>query len=198
MRRRRSRRVRRSLNVGCGRDVRLASDGWVNMDIAPLPGVDVIHSVTQFPWPFENGTFDHVYCSHIMEHVPHHLGTHAKDGFLLVMEEFHRILRARGTVEILGPHPESVDVWSDPTHTRIVHPKNFAYFDPASGFDYYTTAKFRVRTIEVTRRSPILESFLPMGEKRLGLTTHLAERIRFLRPLIYRRPWEMRVLLEKV
>lgn len=189
----------RQLNVGCGRDIRPASEGWVNMDIAALPGVDIVHNLMDFPWPIESGTFDHVFCSHVMEHVPHHYGAKdGKDGFIRVMEEFHRILRPGGTVEIRAPHPESIDVWCDPTHTRVVHPKNFDYFRSDSGLSYYTTARFRLRTCEVSKRSASLEGFLRMGPKRLGLTTHLAERIPFLKPLLYRKPWELRVVVEKV
>lgn len=190
--------MERRLNVGCGPDIRPNSEGWVNMDITPLEGVDVVHNAMEFPWPLEDESFDHVYCSHFMEHVPHTVPGHAKDGFVLVMEEFHRILKPGGTVEIRSPHPESVDRWADPTHTRVVHPKNFRYFEPDSGWGYYTTAKFRTREMDVTVHTAVAPDFLPMGASGLGITQHLAERVRPLERLLKRQPWELKVVLEKV
>lgn len=188
----------KSLNVGCGPDIRPAKDGWVNMDIAPLPGVDVVHDIMQFPWPFADGTFDLVFLSHVMEHVPHTNPRHpGKDAFLLMMEEFHRVLRPGGRVEILSPHPDSPDVWADPTHTRIIHPKNFEYFSETSRYSYYSPVKFRVEVCEVSKRLPILPNFMRMGQSRLPITEHLALRVPALRRLLLRRPYEIHVVLAK-
>lgn len=168
------------------------------MDIVALPGVDVVHNLLEFPWPYPADSFDHAYLSHVMEHVPHFLGgKHTKDGFILVMEELHRILKPGGTAEIRCPHPESVDRWVDPTHTRIVHPRNFEYFGHEAALNYYTSARFNTVVAEVTLRSAVLQNFLPMGKKKLGLTTHLAERLPFMKPLLYRKPYELRVVVEK-
>lgn len=187
----------RRLNVGCGLDIRPAAEGWVNMDVAKLDGVDVVHDILRFPWPFEAGSFDHVYMSHVLEHVPHRVDGHARDGFVLVMEEVHRILRPGGTFEILSPHPESEDRWVDPTHTRVVHPGNFDYFRDDSRLAHYSSARFRVVTSEVSRRSAVARRFLPVGKQRLGLLEHVGLRVPGMRRLVYRKPWELRVVLQK-
>lgn len=187
----------RRLNVGCGTDIRPASEGWVNMDVVPLPGVDVVHDLFELPLPFPDASFDHILCSHILEHVPHRLGGSPKDGLVQMVEEFHRVLRPGGILEVLAPHPDCVDAWADPTHTRIVHPRTFEYFTAESRFNYYTTARFRVRVVEVTKYSLVAPDFLRLGKSRLGLFSHLAARFRFLHPLLYRRPYELRVVVEK-
>ena len=55
------------LNVGCGKDIR---PDFVNLDVAPLPGVDVVHDLTRKPWPFEDKRFDHIELINVLEHLP--------------------------------------------------------------------------------------------------------------------------------
>lgn len=47
------------LNLGCGTDIR---SGWVNLDSAELPGVDVVHDLDRLPLPFEEGRFSLIEC----------------------------------------------------------------------------------------------------------------------------------------
>ena len=44
------------LVVGCGEK---PTEGAVNMDIRPLPGV-VVHDCNTYPWPFQDNTFEHI------------------------------------------------------------------------------------------------------------------------------------------
>lgn len=190
----------RSLNVGCGNDVRPETEGWTNMDVAAIPGVQVVHDALRFPWPFPDASFDHVLCRHIIEHIPHNLGiVPYKDGFIRFMEECHRILRPGGRLEVVTPHPRSENTIADPTHTRVVHPNNFASFDPDRdyAFRHYTQARFRRVGMKVTAREPILNDRMPLGRNGWGLTVHLAVRLPFLRPLLAWKPSEMTYLLEK-
>ena len=46
------------LNLGCGRDIR---EGYVNLDKAGLDGVDVVHDLNVFPYPFEDNEFDEIH-----------------------------------------------------------------------------------------------------------------------------------------
>lgn len=194
---RRAGRVERSLNVGCGEDIRPPSEGWVNLDVIALPGVDVVHDLMEFPWPFDDNTFDYVLARHVMEHIPHRLPGRAKDGFLLFMEELHRILKPGGRVEIFSPHHRSEDQLADPTHTRAIHPRNFEYFVPGTAFSYYSAARFRTLVAEVSRRQVIARTALPIGRSRLGLMHHVSLRLPFLRRLLARSPAEIHIVLEK-
>lgn len=188
----------RKLNVGCGPSILPGVEGWTNMDVVPLPGVDVVHDAFTFPWPFPDGSFDHVLCSHILEHVPHDVGLH-RDGFFVFMEELHRILRPGGTVEILTPHPESANTIIDPTHTRVVHPLNFQYFDPAESarYHYYTKARFHVTMNQVSSRALWAADRWRVGPSRTPLTLHLVTRLPFLKRLFVRVPDELHLILTK-
>ncbi len=85
------------LNLGCGR--RFHPD-WVNLDlISTDPHVR--------PWdlrkglPFSAGSFDVVYHSHVLEHLPRHVGT----GFL---RECCRVLKSGGVIRVVVPDLEQI------------------------------------------------------------------------------------------
>lgn len=130
------------LNVGCGNDIRPREQGWVNMDFVPLPGVDVVHDIMELPWPFPDGRFDHVFMSHVVEHIPPRLPDRNRDGFFLVMEEVWRVLKPGGTVRIETPHYREPMRMRDPTHYRVFHPTSMEYFRPDDPNHYYTSATF--------------------------------------------------------
>ncbi len=85
-----------ALDMGCGN--------------TPMPDVDVImdinssiknkklivHDATKFPYPFKNGTFSHIYCNNILEH----LGTDDN----LMFKELYRILKIYGKLYIRCPN----------------------------------------------------------------------------------------------
>jgi predicted SAM-dependent methyltransferase len=45
------------LNIGAGNDIR---NGWINHDIAELEGIDIVHDLNKFPWPFEDEQFSEI------------------------------------------------------------------------------------------------------------------------------------------
>jgi hypothetical protein len=53
------------LNIGAGH---IALEGFVNVDIRELPGIDVVAAVDALP--FEPGTLDEIFSSHTIEHFP--------------------------------------------------------------------------------------------------------------------------------
>jgi hypothetical protein len=53
------------LNLGCGH---LPIDGFVNVDMRPLPGVDVVAAVDDLP--VEPGTVAEIFSAHVLEHFP--------------------------------------------------------------------------------------------------------------------------------
>ncbi len=86
------------LNLGC-RD-RLKG-GFINVDVVPFKGVDVVADLER-GMPFKDGSVDHVFASHVIEHLA------APDRF---MRELHRVLKKRGTACLLTPHYSSTGAY---------------------------------------------------------------------------------------
>ena len=128
------------LNLGCGHDVR---QGWVNLDIAPLPGVDVVHDLDQLPLPFEDAVFDEIDCKDVLEHVE----------LVPVMRELHRILAPGASLRIAVPHFTSNNFYIDPTHRKAFSAFTFEFFVRESAFDrdYYFDFHFsRLEDVRIT------------------------------------------------
>lgn len=177
----------RALNVGCGKDVKPAEEGWVNIDgFYEGPGV-MKWDFTRFPWPFKDGEFDLVYCSHVMEHVPFlyedHKGT-KRDVIFTLFEEIHRVLKPGGELVIKAPWAGSDLSYCHPQHYRQIRPGWFGYFDPAIGENYYSDARFRLKEWERRPFGVRWPDALRVGRSKQGVMVHLWERLPFLRPLI--------------
>lgn len=109
----------RKLHLGCGRDIR---EGWINLDLEPLPGVDVVADLDRCatdPLPFEPDTFDEVMASHLLEHLREPLA---------FMQELHRVCRHGAEATFHTPHGASDDAFEDPTHFRQYFPDSYGFF----------------------------------------------------------------------
>jgi SAM-dependent methyltransferase len=95
----------RGLNVGCGHDRRA---GYVNQDIAELPGVDLVCELGEEKLPVEDGAFDVILARDVLEHVD----------LVPALRELHRVLAPGGRLVISTVHFTSRNLWIDPTHRR--------------------------------------------------------------------------------
>jgi hypothetical protein len=115
------------------------------MDHQPLPGVDIVHSWNDMPWPLPDESCVQILASHVVEHV-----NPADGGFLRWMDECWRILKPGYTLAIVAPYATSHGMFQDPTHINFVNETTFAYFDPehysAGGllYSFYTPRPWRV------------------------------------------------------
>lgn len=117
----------KKLDIGCGRS---KTPGATGMDSAAVPGVDVVHDLLNFPYPFEDGSFDAVIASHVLEHFEF-------GDMLKILREIHRVLKPEGILTISVPHAFSISAFA-PQHRTFF---TFEYFDQfCSGhtFSYYT------------------------------------------------------------
>lgn len=116
----------KKLNLGCGTNIR---KGWTNLDIAKIPGVDVVHDINKLPLPFKDEVFDYILCNDVLEHVE----------YIPLMKELYRILKKYGIIEIRVPHFSSRDNFVDPTHKKFFSFQTFKFFVKNSTYnkDYY-------------------------------------------------------------
>jgi SAM-dependent methyltransferase len=114
------------LNLGCGHDIR---PGWLNLDVAPLPGVDVVHDLQQPPLPFADDRFELILCQDVLEHVD----------LVPTLRDLHRVLAPGGRLELRSPHFTSQAFHADPTHRRCFSVETFDFFIRGAplGRDYY-------------------------------------------------------------
>lgn len=108
----------RRLHLGCGHDVRA---GWINLDRAPGPGIDVVADLDRCgeePLPFADNSIDEFEASHLLEHLSNPLA---------FMQELHRVAKPGARAVFSVPHGGSDDAHTDPTHAR-------AYFESSWGF----------------------------------------------------------------
>ena len=117
------------LNIGCGPDVK---KDYVNLDILHMKGVDVVHDLNKYPYPFKDEEFEEILCSSVLEHL---------DDIGKAMKEIHRILKKNGKVKIIVPHFTSSNAYTDPTHK---HWLGYFSFDFYCGDSFYYDFKFKV------------------------------------------------------
>ncbi len=92
------------LHIGSGN---VRHKGWINMDVQPLPGVDVIADVTR-GLDFEDETVEAVFSEHFLEHL-------ALDDALRFLAEVHRVLAEGAWLRISTPNLD----WVWITHYRL-------------------------------------------------------------------------------
>lgn len=138
------------LDIACGQNKR---EGFVGVDIAAAPGVDIVHNLNLYPWPFADNSVEEAHCSHYIEHIPMaywHPGNRyapvaetlaAVDALCKFWDELYRILVPGGKAHIIAPYYSSQRCWQDPTHRRPICDAAFFYLSKqwrqANRLDHY-------------------------------------------------------------
>lgn len=108
-----------TLNLGCG-NTPLA--GAYNHDRTHFaPHVDVAWDLNATPWPWADEQIDTIVAHSVLEHL---------DSFYAFFDEAWRILTPGGTIEVIVPRWDHVNVAIDPTHKRGYHAESFDFLDP--------------------------------------------------------------------
>jgi len=116
------------LDVGCGKTCR---QGYIGLDKDPTLKVDIVHDLENSPIPIDDGVVDEVYTSHTLEHL-------SGLGYMHAMNEFWRILKTGGKVEIIVPYFRTKVAVQDPTHRMQFDVDSFKYLDREStAWSYY-------------------------------------------------------------
>ncbi len=107
------------LNLGSGSR---RKEGFLNVDILALPGVDVVCDLEK-QLPFEDNSVIEVYGEHVLEHI---------EGFVPLMTELYRICKDGAALNFRIPYLTSESAFKDPTHRRFISERTFSYFSRAA------------------------------------------------------------------
>ena len=128
------------LDIGCGYN---KVENSVGMDIAKLKGVDVVHDILNFPYPFNNNTFNAIYLRHVIEHFN-------IEEIKKVLSECYRILSDDGTLIISVPHAFSLAAYTDVTHKNFFTFNSGKFFDKNYSKSYYNiNSNFKYKLIKI-------------------------------------------------
>jgi len=115
------------LDLGCGEN---KVKGAIGLDNVALNSVDIVHDLLDFPYPFENETFDFIYLRHVIEHFD-------INDINKILNECHRILINGCKIEIRVPHTFSVAAFTDPTHKTFFTFYSGYFWDKNHTKQYY-------------------------------------------------------------
>lgn len=124
----------RVLHIGSGSN---KLPGTETVDILDLPNVDKVHDLDEFPWPYEENSFDLVFGHNVFEHL---------DNQVASMEELWRILKPGGRLLITVPYFRSVDAFNDSTHEHFFTSASMKFYldeDNQQAGYHYTDKQFK-------------------------------------------------------
>ncbi len=140
------------LDIGCGTR---KQDGFTGVDSIPFPGVDVVADLKE-RWPFDDGSVDEVYASHIIEHFTGKERVH-------IVNELYRVMKPGAKATLIVPHWSSCRAYGDPTHC----------WPPVSEFWFYYLSKdWRATQAPHTDAANWTEGFACDFEATWGYGTH--------------------------
>jgi len=130
------------LNLASGQTLR---DGFLNVDIDHRIA-DIQWDLEKHPWPFEENSVSHVYCSHFIEHV--------KD-LIEFMNDLYTACNHGAKVLFVAPYYSHVRAVQDPTHVRCISEQLFQYFNAnwrkAMSLEHYPIkCDFRMVSVQYT------------------------------------------------
>jgi|SRR6185436_4840599 len=122
------------LNLGCS-DAR--RDGYINVDIAPEPGVDIVVDLN-YHWPWKEDSIDEIIAFDIIEHLHDKIQT---------MNQMWRVLRPGGQVYIIVPTTNGVGAWQDPTHVSFWNKNSFLYYELGSAYNTRFAKSYGIKAL---------------------------------------------------
>jgi SAM-dependent methyltransferase len=138
----------RRMNVGSGKAWNFEA---LNVDVDPLWMPDLLADLN-LPLPsdrpvdlgrfgvrtVQQGYFDEIHASHVLEHIPK---------LVVAMESFLRLLREGGVLSVEVPYDLSFGAWQDPTHVRAMNERSWLYY--TDWFWYLGWREYRFVTEEI-------------------------------------------------
>lgn len=124
------------------------------LDIEASHQPDVVHDLEELPWPFTDNSFDEVHAYEVLEH----LGSQGDvKAFCAHFSEIWRVLKPGGLLFATCPSINSVWLWGDPSHKRVISSQSLVFLNqpqytaqvgktPMSDFRSFYKADFDIMT----------------------------------------------------
>jgi len=141
----------KKLNFGCGKDIR---KGWINVDIQKGNGIDKSFNFNEYPYPFNDNTFDEILLDNVLEHLSNPQR---------VMRELWRISKNNATIKVIVPYYNTYYAWSDPTHVNFF---NEITIEQVMGDVKYNVDKQKEK-LKIVRLDSVPQRFLRFIPKRM-------------------------------
>lgn len=122
-----------AIDFGCGQNkttkefilqnMQVEVDEVIGVDFVKGEGIDKVHNLTHFPYPFADESVDAIFSSHFVEHL---------DGFerAKFMDECYRILKPSGKIRLMHPYYKSVRAVQDFSHKwPPISENSYLYWD---------------------------------------------------------------------
>lgn len=122
-----------TLSVGCGK--RNPEANLVRVDISPDVKPDLVWNLNEFPYPFDESSFEGIECFDVIEHL---------ENIPRTLEEFYKILKPNGLLKITTPHFSCANSYIDPTHRWHLSYFSFDYFCEKHRLSYYSNAVYQI------------------------------------------------------
>ncbi len=125
--------MKEKLNIGAGKR---PIKGFLNLDAKNFPGIDKVHDLNKYPWPFEDNKFKEIRAMYVLELL---------EDFLKAIEEIWRISRPGARIVIYSPLFPNMRSAQDPLTKKFMTYNTFDYFTPENkGLNYYSKARFKI------------------------------------------------------
>lgn len=96
----------------------------ITLDINPDHNPDVVFDLNNFPYPFDDNIFDEIHAYEVLEHISTQ-GDYKH--FFKEFSEYWRILKPGGKFFGSSPALDSVWLWGDPSHTRVISQETLTF-----------------------------------------------------------------------
>jgi len=138
----------KKLHFGCGKIIK---EGFVNVDVQVAKGIDKSFNFEEFPYPFEDNTFDYIFSENVMEHLIN------LDG---VMNELHRISKHNGVIHIKVPYWNNTVAYNDYDHKHYFNERALEILFKTKT-NYNNSEKWMFEIEEMNHISGRLKSKIP-------------------------------------
>lgn len=128
-------KVLKRINLGCGYD---KVKNFDNIDVNASVNPDQVVDLNQFPWPFKDNEYGHVFAKNILEHIGE-----TNDDFINTIKEMYRISDNGAIWEIQIPHWRCDPALDDLTSKRLITPGMLYSFNKRNLYDRIKNKTFQ-------------------------------------------------------